>query len=149
MLPTSSLDTEQGITVLAFIRAREGRNQALGEALQSLIAASRQEAGCHSFEVHQSLDDPSLWFSYEHWQDIASQQAHFRTSHMKDFIALQNELVDGVYDLFHYQRLAAAAVNESAIPNAEPETSERNDAGRNFPLWPASSEWRVASGWGG
>ena len=46
-----------------------------------------REAGCHRFDVHQELRDPTLFFLYEVYTDEAALQAHRDLEHYKSFRA--------------------------------------------------------------
>ena len=87
------------ITNLAFLRARPGREEALGDALLAVIEPSRAEAGCEAYELHRSSEDPALWFMYEVWASQEALAAHFETPHLKQLVAQCAELLDGPMDL--------------------------------------------------
>ncbi|MEH0196465.1 putative quinol monooxygenase [Caulobacter sp. CCNWLY153] len=86
-------------TNLAFIRALPGQSQALGQALQALVAPSLAEDGCITYIIHQSKDDPQLWMAYETWESAEILSAHFQQPHMQAFVARLPELVEGELDL--------------------------------------------------
>jgi quinol monooxygenase YgiN len=48
------------ITNLAFLRARPGREEALGQALLAVMEPSRAESGCEAYELHRSSQEPAL-----------------------------------------------------------------------------------------
>jgi len=87
------------ITNLAFLRARPGRDDALGDALLAVIEPSRAEAGCEAYELHRSSEDPALWFMYEVWASQEALTAHFETPHLKQLAAKCPELLDGPMEL--------------------------------------------------
>lgn len=49
--------TEELVIVAKFI-AKAGKAEQLHQALYALIAPTRKESGCLSYELHQSLDNP-------------------------------------------------------------------------------------------
>src|SRR6266852_742814 len=83
------------LTNLAFFRAQQGQTKSLGKALTDLVDPTRQEAGCISYDVHQSLQDSDSWFVYENWRSSADLDAHMQTAHIKAFLALAPSLVQG------------------------------------------------------
>jgi NAD(P)-dependent dehydrogenase (short-subunit alcohol dehydrogenase family)/quinol monooxygenase YgiN len=83
------------LTNLAFFRAQPGQTKSLGKALTDLVDPTRQEAGCISYDVHQSLQDSDSWFVYENWRSSADLDAHMQTAHIKAFLALAPSLVQG------------------------------------------------------
>ena len=56
------------VTHLAFVLAKPARAATLGQLLAELAAVAGEEPGCIDFAVHQSTDDPALWFLYSNWQ---------------------------------------------------------------------------------
>ena len=84
---------------LAFIRAQAGRSAELGGRLRRLVAPSRREPGCLSYDLHRADDDPDLWMVYETWRSADHLQAHYATAHMRSFIAEAPFLVDGPLEL--------------------------------------------------
>lgn len=83
------------LTNLAFFRAKPGQTKSLGNALTDLVDATRQEAGCISYDLHKSLEDPDSWFVYENWRSSADLDAHMQTAHIKAFLELAASLVQG------------------------------------------------------
>lgn len=69
------------LTNLAFFRAKQGQTKSLGKALTDLVDPSRQEDGCISYDVHQSLQDADSWFVYENWRTTADLDAHMQKPH--------------------------------------------------------------------
>lgn len=96
-------------TNLAQIRAKAGQTDALGAALQSLVAPSREEPGCIIYQVHQSTEDSALWMVYEVWQSSDDLANHFTLPHMQAFVARVPELVEGDLDLKSFTRVGPTA----------------------------------------
>ncbi len=81
------------VTIIAQLRAKPGQETALHDALVEVATASRQEAGCITFDMHVSRDDPALFLAFERWADDAAIQAHFETPHFKAIAARSEELL--------------------------------------------------------
>ena len=50
-----------------------------------LAIASRAEAGCLMFAVHQSISEAATFVLYEQWRDRAALDAHYETPHFKEY----------------------------------------------------------------
>ena len=48
------------VTVIAFHRAKPGKEDALRQALLALCGPTRKEQGCLNYDLHVSADDPGL-----------------------------------------------------------------------------------------
>lgn len=96
-------------TNLALMRAKFGRSEALGAALQRLVAPSREEPGCIIYQVHQSIEDAALWMVYEVWRSSDDLATHFTLPHMQAFVADVPELVEGDLDLKYFVRVGPTA----------------------------------------
>ena len=79
------------VILTATVRAKSGQEEAVKEALVSLVAPTRQEPGCLCYNLHQSKSDPTEFMFYEQWASRAAIDAHGKTPHMK---ALGGQLKD-------------------------------------------------------
>lgn len=80
------------LTVVATFQARPGKEAALREALLSLLAPTRQEAGCLNYDLHQSPEDPAKFLFHENWTDKAALDAHMQTSQIQKLLPRVDEL---------------------------------------------------------
>lgn len=101
------------LTNIAFIRALPGKSLDLGRELCALVAPTREEDGCIGYEVHQSGDDPDIWFLYENWRSAEDMEAHFDTPHFASFSERAERLVEGDLTLHRFRRYTAVKVIEA------------------------------------
>lgn len=90
------------IIVIARLVAHPQHTDALRAALDTLIAATRQEPGCLRYELNQDLENPAAWVMYEIWQSQAALEAHNQTAHMGAFLATAKTWLQEV-DIRRYQ----------------------------------------------
>ncbi|MHA7772126.1 putative quinol monooxygenase [Roseibium sp. M-1] len=57
------------------------------EGLRELILLTRQEPGCHMFDIRQNLEEPGRFTLWERWTDKAALAAHFEMPHTKAYLA--------------------------------------------------------------
>ncbi|KFE51772.1 putative quinol monooxygenase [Pseudomonas syringae] len=93
---------EKKLTVIAFIRAQDGRSEALGKRLLALLEPSRKEPGCINYDVHLANDDPNLWCMYENWRSQADLDAHFQTPPLQALVSDLAYLVEGELDMRYF-----------------------------------------------
>lgn len=84
---------EGKVTVVARIKAREGMEEEVRRALLALVAPTRAEAGCINYDLHQALDDRTLFIFYENWRSQADLDAHIRQPYIAAMFARQAELL--------------------------------------------------------
>jgi hypothetical protein len=53
------------VTVIAHMRAKPGKEQDLRNALEALIEPTRQEEGYVNYDLHQGIEDSSLFYLCE------------------------------------------------------------------------------------
>lgn len=82
----------KNVTVVATFEARPGKESALREALIALIAPTRQEPGCLSYDMHASPEDAAKFLFYETWQSKDALDAHMRTPHIQKLVPRIEEL---------------------------------------------------------
>ena len=113
------------LTNLAFLRARSGCSERLGERLLALVRPSRAEPGCRAYEVHQSNDDPDLWMVYENWRSAEDLKAHFALPHMQAFVKDAPAIIDGDFDLRSFRKWSDSGASRAASAATETERLER------------------------
>ena len=61
------------------------------EALLNILEPTRKEEGCLLYELHQDLNDPSIFMFYEVWETIDHWKAHDHQPHIDTF----RKFIDG------------------------------------------------------
>ncbi|HHQ4695147.1 TPA: putative quinol monooxygenase [Aeromonas veronii] len=75
------------VIVIAKLEAKPEFAPQFRAALEPLIAATLQEAGCQRYQLHQDLDNPNSWMLYEVWESEAALTAHQGQPHFTEFVA--------------------------------------------------------------
>ena len=74
------------VTVVARIRAAQGRGDALAALLTEQVGVVRKaEPGCLAYRLHRSAKDPELFFFYETYVDDAAFAVHRGAPHLAAF----------------------------------------------------------------
>jgi quinol monooxygenase YgiN len=79
------------VILTAIVKAKPGQEDAVKDALLSLVEPTRKEAGCLCYNLHQSKADATQFMFYEQWASKYHLDAHGKTPHMK---ALGGKLKD-------------------------------------------------------
>ncbi len=82
---------EGGVVLTAMVKAKQGQEDAVKEALLSLVEPTRKEPGCLCYSLHQSKSDPAQFMFYEQWASKEALDGHGKTPHMT---ALRGKLED-------------------------------------------------------
>jgi quinol monooxygenase YgiN len=69
------------VTLIVLMRAREGQETLLGAELRALVGPTRKEAGCLSYDLHQSSDAPGGFLLHEIWASREAHTQHTKTPH--------------------------------------------------------------------
>ena len=87
---------KEGIILVAMVKAKSGQEEAVKEALESLVEPTRKEAGCLCYNLHQGKTNKAQFMFYEQWASQAALDAHGKTPHMKSLHAkLEGKTVAG------------------------------------------------------
>lgn len=100
----------EAFTVIARIRAAEGKSDALAALLVEQAAVVRAaEPGCLVYRVHRSTRDPALFVFYERYVDEAAFAAHRDAPHVAAFRErrAREGLADGPVDVEIVRALTA------------------------------------------
>jgi quinol monooxygenase YgiN len=76
---------DKEITVVAQIRAKDGMEDKLKQELVALVGPTRSEKGCIKYELHQSVENKSLYMFYERWASKKDLDEHIHMPHMKAY----------------------------------------------------------------
>jgi quinol monooxygenase YgiN len=95
------------LTNLAFFQAKKTKSDALGEALRALVAPSRSDPGCVTYDLHRSIKDRNVWLVYENWHSSADLDAHMQSPHLQNFLRTAPELIEGEIDLQQFFMISA------------------------------------------
>lgn len=72
-------------------QARPGQEDALGAALNAMVAPSRADDGCLFYDLYRSIGNPTEFLFQEGWESQAHHDAHDRTPHV---VKLKSRLSD-------------------------------------------------------
>jgi quinol monooxygenase YgiN len=81
------------LTVIAYMRAKAGREAELREALEALIKPTIAERGCVNYDLPQGVEDPAVFF-YENWESADDLDAHLDAPHLWHFSSIMGDLLD-------------------------------------------------------
>ncbi len=90
---------DQQVTVVATIKAAPGKEEQVKQALRKLIEPTRKEEGCLNYDLHQALDDQSVFLFYENWESKSLLDEHLQTPHLKAFMDEAEDLLAEPVDI--------------------------------------------------
>ncbi len=84
----------EALTIVAKITARPGDEAEVEDELRKLIAPTRAETGCITYDLHRSTEDPRVFLFYENWTSKPQWERHMKTPHLKAFARATKDLVE-------------------------------------------------------
>lgn len=76
---------EEEIVLFARLKVKADKVEELKSAALAIVAESRSEAGCINYDIHQSIEDETLFFWHETWVNKAALDQHFATPFFGEF----------------------------------------------------------------
>ncbi|UWQ52277.1 antibiotic biosynthesis monooxygenase (plasmid) [Leisingera caerulea] len=70
------------LTIVANITANPGKTDLVKAELEKLIAITRAEDGCITYDLHQDNENPAHFMFYETWESRALWQTHMQAPHL-------------------------------------------------------------------
>jgi quinol monooxygenase YgiN len=92
--------------VILRLAAKPDKVEELKAILTSLVAPTRKEAGCLSYEIFQNRADPCDFTFVEEWASDAALDAHWATAHVQDALARGVPLLAAEPDDRRYRKIA-------------------------------------------
>ncbi len=83
---------DEKIVLLARLKVKDDAVEEAKKAALDIVAASRAEEGCINYDVHQAIDDPTVFVWHETWKNKAAIDEHFETDFFKEFFAKVSEI---------------------------------------------------------
>jgi quinol monooxygenase YgiN len=84
---------KEAVTIVVLLRSKEGQHLLLEAEIRALLAPTRKEEGCVQYDLHHSLDNPSLFLLHEVWATRAHHTAHTKTPHFLRWDARKDSLL--------------------------------------------------------
>ncbi len=75
------------VPVVAVIVAKPGSEDAVRDALNALVAPTRAEEGCRSYELFESAAAPGTFVTIESWTATADLDKHMASPHIAEALA--------------------------------------------------------------
>ncbi|WP_027234635.1 putative quinol monooxygenase [Leisingera caerulea] len=74
------------LTIVANITANPGKTELVKAELEKLIAITRAEDGCITYDLHQDNENPAHFMFYETWESRALWQTHMQAPHLAAYM---------------------------------------------------------------
>jgi quinol monooxygenase YgiN len=81
------------ITVVAEMQAKPGHEAHVQRELLSLVAPTRNEAGCLNYDLHRSADNSARFLFHENWASKADLDRHLKALLLQAVLAKVGELL--------------------------------------------------------
>jgi quinol monooxygenase YgiN len=83
------------LTVVAVMKAAQGREKEMEEAIGALVTEVQAEEGTLVYAVHRGRKEPGKFLFYEKYRDKDAFKAHGVTPHFAEFFGKIAPLLDG------------------------------------------------------
>lgn len=74
------------LTIVANITATPGKTDLVKAELEKLIAITRAEEGCITYDLHQDNENPAHFMFYETWESRELWQTHMQAPHLAAYM---------------------------------------------------------------
>ncbi len=102
----------EAVTVVALLRAKPGKEEALRQALSAMIAPTRREPGCINYDLHQAHGDPATFVFYENWRSQRDLDEHLKMPYIQAVLSRADELLAEPPDLRLFRMLSRSVPSE-------------------------------------
>ena len=79
----------KNLTVVAYARAKPGKEEEVCKELMHLVTETHKEPGCVNYDMHVNLDDKGYFIFYENWRTREEWEQHMKMPYLEKWI---NEL---------------------------------------------------------
>ena len=96
---------KNAVTLVVILRAKEGQESLLEAELRALIAPTRREEGCLTYDLHRAIEIPGALLLHEVWATREHHRLHTKTPHFLRWDARKDALL-ATRDATFWQQLA-------------------------------------------
>ena len=82
------------VTLIVILRAREGQEALLEAELRALIAPTRREEGCLTYDLHHGTEAVGTFLLHEVWASREHHRLHTNTPHFLRWNARKDALLE-------------------------------------------------------
>jgi quinol monooxygenase YgiN len=82
----------ENIVLIARLKVKSDKVEDAKAAALAIVADSRSESGCINYDIHQSIEDETVFFWHETWVNKAALDEHFATPFFQEFFAVVGEV---------------------------------------------------------
>lgn len=87
--------SKEAMTLTVILRAKEGQDSLLEAELRALIAPTRREDGCLTYDLHRGTEAPGTFLLHEVWASREHHRLHTKTPHFLRWDARKDALLAG------------------------------------------------------
>jgi quinol monooxygenase YgiN len=91
--PASAKLPKDAVTLIVILRPKEGQDLLLEAELRALIAPTRREDGCLTYDLHRSVEPPVRFLLHEVWARREAHTQHTKTAHFLRWNACKDALL--------------------------------------------------------
>jgi quinol monooxygenase YgiN len=84
---------KEAATLVVTLRAKEGQEGLLEAELRALVAPTRKEEGCLTYDLYRSTDGPGAFLLHEVWTSRDHHARHKQTPHFLRWNARKDSLL--------------------------------------------------------
>jgi quinol monooxygenase YgiN len=88
------------INVVAILKAKEGKEGAISDALKGALPASRNDAGCLRYDLFVDQGAPGTFIMIEKWASQEDLMAHLNAPHLGAALGSVADAFDGGPQIF-------------------------------------------------
>ncbi len=85
---------DEKIVLIARLKVKQGTEDKAKRAALAIITESRAEEGCLNYDFHQAIDDSTIFFWHETWENKSALDAHFKMPYFDELGAKLKDITE-------------------------------------------------------
>ena len=84
--------SDEKIVLIARLKVKADKIEQARSAAIAIVEPSRKEAGCINYDIHQSIEDETIFLWHETWVNKAALDEHFATPFFQEFFKIVEQV---------------------------------------------------------
>ena len=86
--------SDEKIVLIARLKVKADKVEQAKAAALAIVAVSSQESGCLNYDIHQAIDDETVFVWHETWANKTALDEHFAKPYFAEFFAKVDQVAE-------------------------------------------------------
>ena len=93
------------VTLIAYLRVNPGQEERFVREFEPVVEETRNEHGCINYDLHRSLEEPTLFLVHENWATREDLERHNTAPHIQAWLGQSEGVFAAPFELGLWEQI--------------------------------------------